>query len=132
MDAWAISAMSIISCIELENNIPKPVPRHAITSLWSPKIDSAWAASERAATCSTIGVSSPAILYMLGIISSRPWEAVKLVVRAPVCRAPWMAPAAPPSLCISMISGTVPHRFGWDSADQASAHSPIGEAGVMG
>jgi hypothetical protein len=29
-----------------------------------------------------------AILYMLGIISSRPWEAVKVVVRAPACRAP--------------------------------------------
>ena len=32
---------------------------------------------ERAVTCMTVGVSSPAILYILGIMSSRPWEAVK-------------------------------------------------------
>jgi len=59
----------------------------------------------------TTGVSSAAILYMLGIISSRPWEAVKVVVSAPACNAPWMAPAAPPSLCISTMRGTVPHRL---------------------
>jgi hypothetical protein len=40
----------------------KPVWRAAITSLWSPKIDSAWVARARAATCTTAGVSSPAIL----------------------------------------------------------------------
>src|SRR5262249_46238197 len=32
----------------------------------------------------TVDVSSPAILYMLGIISSRPWDAVKVVVSEPV------------------------------------------------
>ena len=37
---------------------------------------------------SRVGVSSPAILYMLGIISSRPWEAVKVVAERPACRAP--------------------------------------------
>ena len=37
----------------------------------------------RAATCMQKGVSSPAILYMLGIISSRPCEAVKVVASAP-------------------------------------------------
>ncbi len=42
-----------------------------------------WAASERAATLSTIEVSSPAILYMLGIISSRPCDAVNVVLSAP-------------------------------------------------
>ena len=46
--------------------------RTAITSEWSPKIDSPCAASDRAATCSTAAVSSPATLYMFGIISSRP------------------------------------------------------------
>ena len=106
--------------------------RAAITSLWSPKIDSPCAASERAATCMTKGVSSPAILYMLGIISSRPCEAVKVVASEPVCSAPWIAPAAPPSLCISITSGTVPHRFLTPCADQASAYSPIGEEGVIG
>ena len=57
----------------------KPVARAAMTSLWSPKMESAWVASVRAATWNTVAVSSPAILNMLGIISSRPWEAVKVV-----------------------------------------------------
>jgi len=37
-------------------------------------------------------------LNMLGSISISPCEAVKVVVIAPDCRAPWAAPAAPPSL----------------------------------
>ena len=41
-------------------------------------------------------------------------------------------PAAPASLCISMTVGTTPHKFGTSDADQASANSPMGEAGVMG
>ena len=106
--------------------------RAAITSLWSPKIESAWAASERAATWMTAEVSSPAILYMLGIISSRPCEAVKVVAEAPVCSAPWSAPAAPPSLCISTTVGTVPQMLGFCSADHWSAHSPMVEEGVIG
>ena len=67
-----------------------------------------WAASERAATCSTVDVSSPAILYMFGIISSRPCDAVNVVLSAPPCSAPCSAPAAPPSDCISITDGTVP------------------------
>ena len=86
----------------------------------------------RADTWITAGESSPAILNMFGIISSRPCEAVKVVVSAPVCSAPWIAPAAPPSLCISMIRGTVPQRFGRSRDDHSSAHSPIGDAGVIG
>ena len=35
-----------------------------------------WAATVRADTWKTPGNSSPAILYILGIISSRPWDAV--------------------------------------------------------
>ena len=66
----------------------KPVARHAITSEWSPKIESACVAMVRAATCMQKGVSSPAILYMFGIISRRPCEAVKVVASAPACRAP--------------------------------------------
>ena len=69
------------------------------------------AASDRAATCSTAGVSSPAILYMFGIISSRPCDAVNVVVSEPVCSAPCTAPAAPPSLCISITCGTLPQMF---------------------
>ena len=47
-----------------------------MTSEWSPKMQSAWAASVRAETWKTPGRSSPAILYMFGIIRRRPWEAV--------------------------------------------------------
>ena len=110
----------------------QPVWRTAITSLWSPKIDRAWVARVRAVTWKTVEVSSPAILYMLGIISSRPWDAVNVVVIDPDCSAPWTAPAAPPSLCISATRGTVPHRLGLFSAAQASACSPIGDDGVIG
>ena len=61
-----------------EHSMANPVVRAAITSLWSPKIDRAWVATVRAATWMTVGVSSPAILYMLGSISSRPCDAVKV------------------------------------------------------
>jgi hypothetical protein len=107
-----MAAKSIASCTEFEHSIAKPVCRVAITSLWSPKIDSACAASARAATWITAGVSSPAILNMLGTISSSPWEAVNVVPSAPLCSAPCNAPAAPPSLCISTTEGTVPQRLG--------------------
>ena len=91
--------------------------RAAMTSEWSPKIDSAWVAKARAATWKTVGVSSPAILNMFGSISSRPCDAVKVVVSAPDCSAPCTVPAAPPSDCISCTTGTVPQRLGLPSAD---------------
>ena len=69
------------------------------------------AASDRAAMWNTVEVSSPAILYMLGIINNRPCDAVKVVHSDPVCNAPCTAPAAPPSLCISWTNGTVPQMF---------------------
>ena len=47
---WAITARSWHSCTDADASSAKPVWRTAITSEWSPKIDSAWAASERAAT----------------------------------------------------------------------------------
>jgi hypothetical protein len=86
---------------------------------------------EAVLTWNTVGVSSPASLYMPGVISSRPWEAANVVASepAPACSAPW---AAPPSLCISTTRGTAPHRFGLPSAAHWSAHSPIGDAGVIG
>ena len=43
-----------------------------------------------------------------------------------------MAPAAPPSDCISTTSGTLPHMFGFSAAAQSSACSAIGDAGVIG
>jgi hypothetical protein len=130
--AWAISARSCASCTELEQSWAKPVARVAMTSEWSPKIESACAAIERAATWKTAGVSSPAILYMLGIMSSRPWEAVKVVVSAPPWSAPCTAPAAPASLCISITAGTLPQMLVLPSLAHWSASSAMGEDGVIG
>jgi hypothetical protein len=95
-------------------------------------MDSPCVASERAATCTTADVSSPAILYILGIISNRPCEAVKVVASVPPCSAPCRAPAAPPSLCISTTTGTVPQILGRPPLDHSSASSAIGEDGVIG
>jgi len=89
-------------------------------------------ASVRAVTCMQKLVSSPAILYMFGMNSNKPWLAVKLVVRAPPCRAPWTAPAAPASDCISVTCGTVPQMFRLPSADHSSDHSPMVDEGVIG
>ena len=85
------------------------------------------------------GGSLMVVLIQFGLAAS-PWfavlpliqEAVKLVASAPACSAPCSAPAAPASLCISTTSGTVPQRFVRPCALQASACSPIGEAGVIG
>ena len=128
----ATSAKSCASCTDAADNIAHPVARACITSLWSPKIDSACVAIVRAATWITAGVSSPAILNMFGIISSRPCDAVNVVASAPFCSAPCSAPAAPASDCISTTSGTTPHRFGRWAAAQSSQCSPIGDAGVIG
>ena len=103
-----------------------------MTSEWSPKIDSACVAIARAATCRTVGVSSPPTLNIVGIMSSRPCDDVNDVASAPFCTAPCSAAAAPPSDCISMTSGTEPQRFSRPAALQASASSPIAEAGVIG
>src|SRR5512145_637742 len=93
---------------------------------------SACAATERAATCNTVLVSSPAILYMLGIIRRSPCDAVNVVASAPACSAPCRAPAAPPSLCISTTSGTDPQMFGRPSLAHSSASSAIADDGVIG
>jgi len=69
-------------------------------------MNKAWVASARAATCRTAGVSSPAILYMFGSISSNPCELVKLEASDPACTAPCSVPAAPASDCISTMWGT--------------------------
>lgn len=95
----------------------KPVVRAAITSLWSPNMERACVAIERAATWITAGASSPAILNRLGSMSNRPWEAVKVVASVPACNRPCSVPAAPASDCISITSGTAPHRLGRPAAD---------------
>ena len=69
---------------------------------------------------------------MFGIIRSSPCDAVNVVASAPLWSAPWSAPAAPPSLCISTTAGTVPHRFGRCWLDHSSASSAIGDDGVIG
>jgi hypothetical protein len=65
-------------------------------------------------------------------MSNSPCDAVNVVVRAPACKAPWTAPTAPASLCISTTAGTVSQIFGVFADDHVSAHSPMGDAGVMG
>ena len=129
---WATAAKSPASWTLEAASIANPVCRADMTSEWSPKMLSACVARVRAATWMTVGVSSPAILYMFGIISSRPWEAVNVVPRAPRVTAPCRAPAAPASLCRDVTSGTVPHRLRRPLALHASACSAIGEAGVIG
>lgn len=69
-------------CAEPEASNAKPVPRTAITSEWSPKIDSACVATLRAATCMQNAVNSPAILNRSGSISKSPCDAVKVVTSA--------------------------------------------------
>ncbi len=130
--AWATAAKSAASWTLLAHSIANPVVRAAMTSLWSPKMLSAWVAMVRAATWMTVGVSSPAILNMFGSINSRPWLAVNVVPSAPRVIAPCSVPAAPASLCISITSGTAPHRLVRPFALHSSASSPIGDAGVIG
>jgi hypothetical protein len=77
-------------------------------------------------------VNSPAILYIVGIFSSSPWAAVKVVARAPAWSAPCAAAAAPASDWSSVTWGTVPQMFFLPSADHSSQNSPIGDEGVMG
>src|SRR5215510_13606075 len=69
---------------------------------------------------------------MLGIISSRPCDAVNVVASEPTCSAPWTAPAAPPSDCISAISGMPPQRFGFFRLAHSSQSSAIALLGVIG
>jgi len=93
----ATSPRSMTSWTDAEAIRAKPVWRTAMTSWWSPKMDRAWAATARAVTWMTPGSTSPLILYMLGIINRSPWDAVKVVVRAPAAREPCTEAAAPAS-----------------------------------
>ena len=82
-----------------------------MTSEWSPKMLSACVASVRADTWKTLGSCSAAILYMLGIMSSKPWLAVYVLVSAPAPSEPCTVPEAPPSDCISTTFTVVPKMF---------------------
>ena len=113
-------------------SIAKPVLRQHITSEWSPKMLMAWVPTVRAATCSTTGRRSPAILCSTGIISMRPWLEVKLVASVPVWAAPCTAAMAPASDCISTTVTGWPKTFFLPFADQKSVCSAIGDEGVMG
>jgi len=64
------------SWTEPEQSCEKPVALAAMTSWWSPKMESACPATARAETWKTVGMSSPEILYMFGIIRRSPWDAV--------------------------------------------------------
>ena len=130
--AWAMQAKSCDSWTLAEESSAKPVWRTDMTSEWSPKIERACVASDRAVTCMAKGISCPASLYMIGIISSRPWEAVKVVLNDPPCNMPCAVPAAPASDCISTIFGTCPQRFGLFFADHSSDSSAIVVDGVIG
>ena len=92
----------------------------------------AWLASVRADTWKTHGRNSPAILYMFGIISNKPCEAVYVVVSAPACNDPCTAPAAPASDCISCTSTVSPKMFLRPAAAHSSTYSAIVDDGVMG
>ena len=128
----AISAKSCASWTSEAQSIAKPVPRAAITSLWSPKIERACVAIARAATWMTDGVSSPAILNMSGSIEQ---EALRRGEgrgqRARLERAVDRAGGAALALHLD-DGGTSPQRFARPLADQSSASSPIAEAGVIG
>ena len=69
---------------------------------------------------------------MFGIMSSRPCEAVNVVVSAPPLSEPCTAPAAPPSLCISAMRTCWPNRLSLPLAAQSSATSAMGDDGVIG
>ncbi len=128
----ATSARSITSCTDADAKRAKPVCLVAITSLWSPKIERAWVARALAETWKTAGNSSPAILYILGIISSSPWEAVKVVVSIPAEAEPCTAPAAPASDCISTICSLRSKMFFRPRAAHSSQYSAMVDEGVMG
>ena len=119
--------MSMASCTDPDASMAKPVARVAMTSEWSPKMDSAWAARERAATWMATGD-----LVHIGDHQQQSLGGGESGGQCPACTAPCTAPDAPPSLCISMISGIPPQMFFFPCADHSSENSPMGDAGVMG
>ena len=65
-------------------------------------------------------------------MSSKPWEAVNVVVSAPLCNEPCTAPAAPASDCISTTFTVSPKIFLRPEAAHSSTYSAIVDDGVIG
>ena len=131
-DRCATQERSWHSCTDALPSMATPVARVAMRSWWSPKMDRAWVASERQVTWNTAGSSSPATLYILGIMSMRPWLAVMVVASAPPAKQPCSAPATPFSDCISFTTTGCPKKFSRPATAQDSTVSAMCDAGVMG
>ena len=89
-------------------------------------------ATVRAVTWNTVEVSSPAILNMLGIISSRPCDAVKVLVRAPACKRAVDRAGGPRFALHFDDVGHGAENFLRPAAAQASGISPKPDEGVIG
>ena len=71
-------------------------------------------------------------MYNVGIINNRPWLAVKVLAKIPLCKAPWTVATAPASDCISTTFTLFPKKFISPLLLNTSIFSAIGEAGVIG
>ena len=132
VDKWATAAKSAHSCTLALQSIAKPVLRQPITSEWSPNMDMVCVPTVRAAMWSTTGFNWPDKRCNTGIMSIKPCDAVKVEQRLPASEAPWTAPIAPASDCISTSLTGCPKRFFRPCADQASTCSAMGDDGVIG
>ena len=80
----------------------------------------------------TAGSFRPAMRYIGGIISIRPWAEVKVVARDPDSSAPCTPAMAPDSACISTSLTGVPKMFFFPWAAHSSTWLAMGLDGVMG
>ena len=130
--ACAMAAKSCASCTEFEHSIAKPVCRQAITSEWSPKIDSACVASVRAATCMHERRQLARDLVHVG---DHQQQALRRREggreRARLQRAVDRAGRARLRLHLDHL-GDAPQRFGLPRLDHSSQTSAIGLLGVIG
>ena len=131
-ERWATAPMSMHSCTLEEASCAQPLWRQAMTSEWSPKMEIECVPTERAATCITAGSCRPAMRYMGGIISIRPWDEVYVDASDPASSMPCSAPQAPASACISTIRTWVPKMFFMPLAAHSSTWVAMGLDGVMG
>ena len=106
----------------------KPVGRAAITSEWSPKMESA-GGDGAGGYVEHRRSQLPGDLVHVGEHQEQTLRCGEGGGQRPGLQLEWTAPAAPASLCISTTSGTTPQRFGLPACDQASANSPMGDAG---
>ena len=125
------AARSCASCTEPEASMAKPVCRQAITSEWSPKIERAWVASVRAATCMQNGRQLARDLVHVGDHQQQALRGGEGGgQRARLQRAVDGARRRRPRTASRRPSGTVaPDVRAARAADQSSASSPIVEDG---